>query len=139
MDIGPVDKQQQRRQKMFRTVEINHSPPPRPAPKPKKELKPIMPKKKLLKTIQWLEKRVCVLEKVQKKYDKISKKYNTDLATWVKEQDDLPDYDHGKNICRLIEKFKDYPGKLKFYKRLLEAYKDQPESEGGVPEEGQAV
>ena len=56
----------------------------------------------------------------ESKYQHISDKYKVDLNYWLKENwNNLPDYDWGKKVSRMVQIGRDKSGKLQFYKTLL--------------------
>ena len=114
---------------MYRVVEINQpvvKPPPVVNPKPQKTK---LTEEKVLEIIIILKRQIRYLPKAQKRYRRIGNKHNVDLATWVKEQKDLPKDDDGRQICLFIERAQKAPKKLEFYKKLLDDIRKEKKKE----------
>ena len=125
---------------MYRVVEVNQpvtKPPlmakPKPKPKPKKVH---LPEEKILELIQIFEKRAKSYKYWKKKYDRISKKYNEDLAEFIKrEVKNLPKGDWGRRVAYFYKHAKQSNGKLEFYQKLLEQVQQEKEKKVDTKEE----
>ena len=110
---------------MYRVVEINNLP-ARQAPKFEKRNKKLLSEKKVLEIIAILEEQIRKTPHAKKAYKKISQKYGEDLQTWVDKHKNLPYDDPGNMLCLFLKRAQKAPGKLLFYKKLLEKLVKQP-------------
>ena len=134
---------------MYKIVEINPcqaKPPPlasplpvaKPKPKPKPK-KVHLPEEKILELIQLFEERAKSYKYWKKKYDRISKKYDEDLAEFIKrERKNLPKGDWGKRVDYFYRHSKQSNGKLEFYQKLLKKVQQEKGKKEATKEEAES-
>ena len=104
---------------MYRVAKINNSP-AKKGPKFAERGKRGLSEKLILEIIAILEGQIRKTPKALKSYKKISQKYGEDLQTWVDKHKNLPYDDPGNLLCLFLKRAQKAPGKLLFYKKLLE-------------------